>query len=507
MPPTPRRALPLLLLALSLCASHASAQIAKATVTTALNVSALSPGKDAVLAVIIDIPDKLHAQSNKPNDPAFIPLVVTPDKLDTLTLGEPIYPKGKDETYPELGAVPLNVYDGRVIVYVPIKVPADAKPGDVTLSGKAQVQMCTETTCYPPQRPKWTLATKIAAPGDAVTPANADTFKNYTPPAPGTDTAKPNTSSVAPPPPARAVGPTATAARSTNQAGPPPVQVDVAGKPTGLFHAMLIALAAGVLFNVVPCVLPVLPIKVLGFAEVAHHNRAKTLLLATIFGLGIVTVFAALSIPVMVLQKISWGQQFSNPYFAWGTVVVLLAMSLWLFGILDFNLPSGAYAFVPNHETYAGQYLWGILTALLSTPCTGPLFTPVMFWATSQPPAIGVTIMLLTGVGMALPYIVLSAFPELARKFPRVGPWAELFKQMMGFVMLGFTVWFAAGRFPSETAKWWAVVPVAAMGAFYLLARTVQLTKNAAPVAISAALAVLLLGTSVYLGVIYTDFR
>jgi thiol:disulfide interchange protein DsbD len=114
-----------------------------------------------------------------------------------------------------------------------------------------------------------------------------------------------------------------------------------------------------------------------------------------------------------------------------------------------------------------------------------------MLWASAQPVGLGVSAMMMVGVGMASPYVALSAFPEAARSFPRVGPWAELFKQMLGFVLLGFTANFAAGRFASSPAvQWWAVVPVAVMAGLYLMARTVQLSKEARAVAISSLISV-----------------
>jgi thiol:disulfide interchange protein len=171
-------------------------------------------------------------------------------------------------------------------------------------------------------------------------------------------------------------------------------------------------------------------------------------------------------------------------------VVVLLAMSLWLFGFFTFNLPSSAYAFAPRHDTYFGNYLWGILTAIFSTPCTGPLFPPILLWARGQSTLVGVPALMMVGVGMAFPYVLLSAFPQAARRFPRVGPWSELFKQMLGFMLLGFTVFFAAGRLTHSDMLWWSIVPVAVLAGAYLMARTVQLSREARAVGISSVLAV-----------------
>jgi thiol:disulfide interchange protein len=195
-----------------------------------------------------------------------------------------------------------------------------------------------------------------------------------------------------------------------------------------------------------------------------------------------------------VLKKFTWGEQFSNPWFAWGVVVLLAVLAAWMFGLLNVNLPAGVYGVSPRHDTMIGNFEWGALTAILSTPCTGPFFPPLMLWAQQQPVAIGITAVMMVGVGMAFPYVLLSAFPEVARRFPRVGPWAELFKQMMGFLLLGAAVFFAAGRFVTGAALYWSLVPVAAVAAVYLIVRTIQNGAHARGVVIASVLAVLMIG-------------
>jgi thiol:disulfide interchange protein DsbD len=132
--------------------------------------------------------------------------------------------------------------------------------------------------------------------------------------------------------------------------------------------------------------------------------------------------------------------------------------------------------------------------AILATPCTAPLLPALLLWASLKPAAIGVPAVVMVGVGMAFPYMILSAFPELARGIPRSGAWAELFKQMLGFMMLAAAAYFAGGRLVHGPGFWWIVVAVVAVASLYLLARTVQISKAALPVAISSILAVSLLG-------------
>jgi thiol:disulfide interchange protein DsbD len=179
-------------------------------------------------------------------------------------------------------------------------------------------------------------------------------------------------------------------------------------------------------------------------------------------------------------------------------VTLLVLLSIGLFGGWTLTLPGGAYRLEPRHDTYGGNFFWGCLTAVLATPCTAPFLPGLLAWAAIRPSYQGVPAMLMVGVGMALPYLLLSATPELARRFPRTGPWPDLFKQMMGFMMLTAAMFFGAGRVIDGPNFWWLVVAVVAVAAFYMIARSVQLSKNALPIAITCTLAVIMLGGTLW---------
>src|SRR4051812_2916186 len=323
------RLLPLLASALFLAfAPLSQAQPKTTTLTTAMSRSALQPGQDGVVAIVLDIKPGFHSQSHTPKDPDLIALNVTAAKTDRATLGDIVYPPAKEESFPALGV--LSIYSGKVIFYVPIKVADEAKPGPLTLKGTIKYQICDDNSCFAPETKPWSVDTKIAARGEASEAMSPELFKDYKPAAAAT-----RSTTTAP----------VKQGASGNSAGPPPVTVDDGNPTRSLISALGLAFLAGILFNIVPCVLPMLPIKVLGFAEIAKHDRGKTLTLATVFGLGIVSVFAVLAVFILVLKKITWGQQFSNPYFAWGMVVILLLLSLWLFGLLNVSLPNSLYGF------------------------------------------------------------------------------------------------------------------------------------------------------------------
>ena len=162
---------------------------------------------------------------------------------------------------------------------------------------------------------------------------------------------------------------------------------------------------------------------------------------------------------------------------------MLLAFAVGTFGFFSVNIPTSLYSLAPRHDTFWGNFLFGALTALFSTPCTFGLFFGLLVWASSQRQGIGIAIVITVGAGMAFPYFLLSAFPQAARKMPRSGPWADLIKQEMGFLLLGSAVFYGA-RFIRPVlgadAMWWILIVIASVAAIYLVARAMQYSPRLA---------------------------
>jgi thiol:disulfide interchange protein DsbD len=452
--------------------------------TTELNLQALPQGGQAVLAVIVEVPPGYHAQSNTPSQELLVPFKVTMQENPAVEFSDPVYPPGHNKTYPLLGT--LNVYDaGRVVTYVPVRVKPEAPPGPITLTGKLQYQICDDAVCLPPRRPAFTVATQIVPAGTNVEPNKPDLFAAYKPSAaPATQQAVGATTA-----------PVAATASPTSQ---PAAVVAKSAAEWGMWTWFGAAVLAGLLFNVMPCVLPVLPLKAAAFHRAAEHHRGKSILLGLAFSMGIISVFGLLAVLVLVLRVISWGQLFAHAWFVWSLVALLFVCALGMFGVFSLELPTALYGVDPRKDTIGGNIIFGAVTAILATPCTAPLLPGLLLWASAQPAYIGVPAMLLVGVGMAIPYFILSATPELAKKFPRSGPWPELFKQMMGFMLLAVAVYFAGGRLIHGPEFWWLVVAVIAIASLYLVARTVQLSPNGRPVGVAATLAVIMLGGALW---------
>jgi thiol:disulfide interchange protein len=460
-----------------------AAAMQTATYTAVLNASSLQVGQTAVAAVVVDIKPGLHAQSHTPltgTGVNYIKFEVTPDANPDVDFLDPIYPDGKIETFVALG--PQSVYTGEVIVYLPMRVKTTAAVGPATISGKLTWQACNDHVCFAPARNQvFTIDTSIVPASATVTPVNQSKFSGFDPRV--FAAAAPEVGQVAP----------------TEASTPSGTTIDFFGRTFVLgasSHglALLIALAVGVLFNLMPCVLPVLPLKVIGFVQASQKSRARCFLLGCVFSLGVICFFGILAQLVVVSRFLQWGQLFSYGWFIWGVVVVLLAMAAGMFGLFEFILPAGVYNVALTHETILGNFVFGIFTAVLSSPCVAPMFAGILAWALAQPTAVGVSAFLMVGVGMALPYLILSAFPNLVKWIPRSGPWSGVLKQTMAFFVLAVAVYFAGGRFLGRDQIFFAIFVVIAIGMVFMVGRIALLTKRVRPIAISlvAAAAVVL---------------
>lgn len=451
----------------------------RATVEKAVvNYSALRAGSKATGAIVLEVKEGYHAQSHTPLDPNLIPFEVKLNETPGITFGEVQYPEPKVEDYPALGK--LSVYTGRVIFRVPITIKPDSKPGPIEITGKLRYQICDDKVCYPPESPTFSMKTEIVSADADVKANEPELFKG----AKETSTGEPSREA------------------TVSQAGAAPVQVS--GRGSAAFQ-FLTAFLVGIIFNVVPCVLPVLPLKAVGFYEASGHSRVKSASFGLAFSVGMVATFAVLGVLVFGYswlgfdERFDWGKLFTKWWFTLTIVLILFGFAMSTFGLFSTGVPRWLYTVSPRHDTYWGNFLFGILTALLSTPCTFGMFVGLLAWAITQPPAVGVLILVTVGAGMAFPYLVLSALPEVARHFPRTGPWSELVKQMMGFLLLLAAVYFARpfiGRVIHGEAFWWLPFSVVAIAGIYLVIRTFEFSHRAAPRLVGVLLAVILVGGS-----------
>jgi thiol:disulfide interchange protein DsbD len=224
--------------------------------------------------------------------------------------------------------------------------------------------------------------------------------------------------------------------------------VDDGGIGGSTLAALAFALMGGILLNLMPCVFPVLGIKVMGFVQHAHGEARAMRLQGILFAAGVVLSFLALAGVMLALRaggsQLGWGFQLQSP-----VVVTLLAV---LFFVLALNLSGvfewGAFAQSLTSDLsakgrYADAFLAGVLAAVVATPCTAPFMGAAVGFTLTQSTGLALAVFGMLGVGMALPVLLLALFPSLLRFMPRPGAWMETFKQVLAFPLYATVAWLA----------------------------------------------------------------
>jgi thiol:disulfide interchange protein DsbD len=233
----------------------------------------------------------------------------------------------------------------------------------------------------------------------------------------------------------------------------------------GSLLAMLgLAFLGGLILNIMPCVLPVIALKVLGFVQQSKEDPGRVRQLGLIYALGVLTSFLVLAGLVIQVQQAggsaSWGMQMQNPQFRVALLVVVTLVALNLFGVFEVMLPgraTDAAAGLAAKQGAAGAFFHGVLATALATPCTAPFLAVALGFAFTQPPAVVLLMFASVAMGLAFPYVVLSWRPGWLRFLPKPGLWMNRFKVAMGFPMLATAVWlldFSAPGFGEGGLLW-----------------------------------------------------
>jgi len=232
----------------------------------------------------------------------------------------------------------------------------------------------------------------------------------------------------------------------------PPASAAPAQSNLGPAHSLLamlgLAFLGGLILNIMPCVLPVISLKILSFVKQSRDAPGQVRKLGLIYVLGVLLSFLVLAGIVIGIQlaggSANWGMQFQNPKFLAAMTILVTLVALNLFGLFEINLGGrvmSAAGELSGQGGASGAFFNGVLATLLATPCTAPFLAPALGFAFTQPPLITALMFLAIGLGLASPYLLLSFQPAWLRFLPKPGPWMEKFKIIMGFPMLATAFW------------------------------------------------------------------
>ncbi len=325
-------------------------------------------------------------------------------------------------------------YTDRAIIYVPLTVPKDAPLGPETITLRPRGQICGPGGCvdlrgFSSQEDFVSTATVTVADSSQPDPAwRGDLAEGL------------------------AQARTVEQLRVDHtQASAGFIEPDAgAGGELSFWGAIGVALLAGLVLNIMPCVLPVIPIRILSIVEMAGASRRRFVTMGLCFALGMMLFFAAIA-GINVVLKLAVGssfdlnQAFQSPAVIVALAMIVLALAANLLGAFNVVVPrkvvgleSAVQARAAGHAKSLGM---GVMMAVLATPCSFAFLAAALTYAQTAPLAAGTAVILAVGLGMSAPHVLLAAWPQLVDRLPKPGRWMELFKQTTGFVLLLVVVW------------------------------------------------------------------
>lgn len=360
---------------------------------------------------------------------------------------KPTWPAAKSHRDEHFGDV--AVYFDQIDVPLPLRRSV-AGATDATLV--ITFQGCqTDGICYPPM----TRRVKLALPAGKVNAA-ADEVAQKTEviaPLPNRDKRAQGRSDagsqpmlIRPNEPALPVpGDTAAtpdASADNAQRTPPPA---APAAPGSLLVLLLFAVAGGLILNLMPCVLPILSLKVLGVAQ-SGESRQRARSHALWYTAGVLVAFAAIGALVIALraagQAAGWGFQLQHPWFIAALVYLMFAVGLSLSGVFTLGGSMGGVGqSLASRSGPVGDFFTGVLACVVASPCVAPFMGPALAYAFAAPGLQAMLVFLALGLGLALPFLLIGFVPSLARRLPRPGAWMETLKLVLAFPMYGTAIW------------------------------------------------------------------
>ena len=376
--------------------------------------------KGSSVTVDITIPDNWHVNANVAADEFLKPSSIE-IAAQGIHFGEPKWPEPIKE-YSEALDLENLVFKGHFQITLPIE-NVDADYDSLTTQATFHYQACDNSICLAPSQ----VTFGVGPVGFNKKRASRDDAGNMHGSATSTD---------------------ANGNATGNAINAPSAAGNATEGAAGTFILLLSALFGGLILNLMPCVLPVLSLKLFSLIKQAGESRKRLLVLGTSTTLGILTSFWALAGIVAAVKagggNAGWGMQFQSAGFIAFMVVILSAFAMSFFGVFEIWLPGSATTKMDKagrKQGFWGAFFTGALLVLLSTPCSAPFLGTAMGFAFTASTPVLFLFFTAAGVGLALPYMLVSAFPKVLKVFPKPGAWMVTLQKIMGVLLLGTVVW------------------------------------------------------------------
>jgi thiol:disulfide interchange protein DsbD len=396
----------------------------------------IQSGSDLKIAVKAVTKETWHINSNKPNEDYLIPTTLKLSEGSPFSLTKIIYPKAEDIEF-TFSEIPVSVYDGEVFFGGIINIPANTNPGVYKLTILLEYQGCNDISCLAPEIVSKEFTISVVDNRTAINQINGEIFSQI------------------------------------DFGAEEEVQEDdslgASLESSGLLLSLILVFLGGLALNLTPCVYPLVPITVGYFGGQSEGSTSKLFLLGILYMLGMAFTYSIVGV-VTSLSGAVFGGLLQNVYVTLGIILVLLALSLSMFGLYEFKLPDSWVLKAGGAKSGAfGAFFMGLTMGIVAAPCIGPFVIGlVTYVAAKGDPYFGFLMFFVMALGLGLPYAVLALFSGKIKNLPRAGFWMDAVKKIFGFILIGMAIYFAGPILPDSVNTF--LLPVFMIGAsVYLL--------------------------------------
>ena len=420
-----------------------SAEKVKTEVRLSQNV--IPAGDSVAAAVMLNIKKGWHVNAHRPTFDYLIGTQLVIDSLPGVTVSGFRYPESKRFAF-SFVRDSLDVYQGRVPIFVTLNTSSGLSPGSYTLQGKLTIQACNKDVCLTPSTIDISIPLEIVAPGTGFKSLNRELFSAYkgrTPIYSGPTSVLQNENSIA---------------SMFNE--------------RGAILAFLGIFLIGLALNLTPCVYPMLSVTVSLFGGQAEQrtNTWQSFKLATSYVLGIIGIYSVLGVAAAYTGSL-FGNWLQSSALLAIVGLILLAMALSMFGLYELRLPHRLlqkFGTTRGGVGPAGHFLSGVMVGLFAAPCIGPPVVALLTFVGSQgDPMFGLAVFFVMALGLGVPYLILGTFSSLLSKLPRSGVWMVWIRKLFGVILAGASLFFLALAFLPGYVLY-TLLPTLILGGLYL---------------------------------------
>ena len=405
-------------------------------IKTVLSTNGAYSGGEFQAAVIVHIKDSWHINSARPVDEFSIATVLKIPESDDYHIRDIHYPAHKMKTFAFFDEV-LSVYEGQFVIIVTGNISENVKES-TTIAGTLYYQGCNDQVCLPPAETACEIAVPLLADSEPVIFQNDSYFTGLV--------------------------------LEESEAKSNTFDVEDSFAQKGIVITLLLIFLGGLGLNLTPCVYPLIPITMSYFGGQTADKSGKRLLLAILYVLGIAVINSALG-TLAALTGGLLGTFMTNPVVLIGIAAILITLSLSMFGVYEFGVPSFLLNVSGGSRTgYLGALIMGLTMGIVAAPCIGPFVIGLLTYvASTGNPLIGFSMFFTLSMGLGLPFIFLAFFSSKIDSLPRSGEWMVGVRIIFGFILIGMAIYFINPLIPEKIYAYLFPVYIIGSGIYLLI--------------------------------------